>query len=59
MVQRFHILTLISVCRRISTECKLSVMFNDFVNFAVVELGSAMHGEHKINFIFPYVIHNL
>jgi hypothetical protein len=38
-----------------STEC----MCNYFVNYAVVELGSAMHSEHKINFISHYLIHNL
>lgn len=42
-----------------STECKVSFMFNYFVNHAVVELESAMHSEHKIKFIFHYFIHTL
>lgn len=42
-----------------STECKVSLVFNYFVKYAVVVLGSAMLSEHKINFIFHHFIHNL
>jgi hypothetical protein len=42
-----------------STECKVSVTFNYFVNHAVVELGSAICSEYKINFIFHYCVHTL
>lgn len=39
--------------------CKVSAIFNNFVNSAIVELGSTVHSEYKINFIFRYFRHNL